>query len=195
MLFRFFLFALFLSTPLSSLANTEEAVFAGGCFWCMEPPFDALKGVKSTTSGYIGGEKDGANYERVSSGQTEHVEAVQVAYDPDTIAYEELLKVFWRNIDPFDRAGQFCDKGPQYRSVLYYGSEEERKAAEQSKQEMGKILGGKKIVTPILPKQEFFPAEEYHQDYYKKNSLKYKFYRYSCGRDKRLESIWGDVEH
>ena len=168
------------------------AIFAGGCFWCMEPPFDKLDGVLATTSGYIGGTKADPTYEQVTSGRTGHYEALQVEYDPARVSYQQLLDVFWRNIDPLDAAGQFCDKGPQYRSGIFALDDSQRAAAEASKaalEKSGKLPG--RIVTEILPAAKFYPAEAYHQDYYRKNSASYTYYRWSCGRDRRLEKLWG----
>jgi peptide-methionine (S)-S-oxide reductase len=169
---------------------TATAVFAGGCFWCMEPPYDALPGVIATTSGYAGGQKANPTYEQVSAGDTGHIEVIQVTYDPKQISYEKLLEVFWRNVDPLDKGGQFCDRGSTYTTAIFVHNQEERKLAEQSKVAAEKQLG-KKIVTAIRPAATFYPAEEYHQDYYQKNPLRYKYYRYSCGRDQRLEELWG----
>jgi peptide-methionine (S)-S-oxide reductase len=172
------------------------AVFAGGCFWCMEPPFDKTPGVLSTTSGYAGGTEADATYQRVSAGSTEHFEAVQVVYDSSKITYAKLLDVFWRNIDPYDAAGQFCDKGRQYRAAIFVRNDAERQAAESSKlavQKGGKL--DKPIVTEIRPASTFYPAEDYHQDYYLRNPVKYRFYRTTCGRDSRLQEVWGAVTH
>ena len=168
------------------------AVFAGGCFWCMEPPFDALEGVVSTTSGYIGGHIANPRYEQVAAGGTGHAEAVKVVYRPDRIGYEALLEVFWRNIDPLDDGGQFCDRGDQYRSAIFYSDDEQRQIAEQSKEGLKQSQRFREpIVTAVVPASEFYPAEDYHQDYYRKNPLRYKFYRYGCGRDARLQELWG----
>jgi peptide-methionine (S)-S-oxide reductase len=166
------------------------ATFAGGCFWCMEPPFDELPGVVSTTSGYTGGGKANPTYEQVSSGTTGHAEAMQVRYNPKKVSYEKLLEVFWRNIDPLTADRQFCDRGPQYRSAIFYHDEEQWRLAQRSKE----ALDGRfdePIVTEITPAGAFYPAEEYHQDYYKKNPLRYKLYRWNCGRDARLAEVWG----
>ena len=171
------------------------ATFAGGCFWCMEPPFDALDGVISTTSGYIGGHRQNPTYKEVSRGGTGHTEAVQVVFDPEKIGYVDLLDVYWRNIDPTDATGQFCDKGSQYRSEIFYHDEQQKQLAEMSKQalvELKPFAGD--IVTGISPATEFYPAEDYHQDYYLKNPVRYKFYRYGCGRDKRLEELWQQAD-
>lgn len=192
---KFFLFFILLVFPLFSYS--ESAVFAGGCFWCMEPPFDKLDGVTSTTSGYIGGSETDAKYKKVSSGRTQHVEALKVEYDPEQISYEALLEVFWKNVDPFDDLGQFCDKGPHYKSYIYYQNDSERLAAEASLEKVKKYFVSRpdtkdeKIATGILERAAFYPAEGYHQDYYQKNPLRYKFYRTSCGRDKRLKAVWG----
>lgn len=173
--------------------NLAVATFAGGCFWCMEPPFDKLEGVVATTSGYTGGHVENPSYEQVSSGGTGHAEAVRISYDPDTIGYEELLGVFWHNIDPVTANAQFCDRGSQYRSAIFYHSKRQKELALKSRQRLEKsgTLPGP-VVTEIEPAGEFYPAEEYHQDYYKKKPIRYKFYRFSCGRDKRLEELWGD---
>jgi len=168
------------------------ATFAGGCFWCMEPPFDELDGVVSTISGYTGGQKKNPTYEEVSAGITGHAEAVQVAYDPAKISYTKLLEVFWRNIDPTTPNRQFCDRGTQYRSGIFYHDKTQKQLAEDSKRKLEELpqLKGK-VVTEILPLTEFYPAEEYHQDYYKKNPIRYKSYRFGCGRDRRLQELWG----
>lgn len=170
----------------------ETAIFAGGCFWCMEPPYDELPGVVSTTSGYIGGHAKNPTYEQVSSGTTGHAEAVKVVYDPSKVSYQKLLEVFWRNIDPTTPNAQFCDHGSQYRSAIFYLNEAQREAALASRQEIERTKPFREpIATEITPATTFYPAEDYHQDYYKKNPLRYKFYRASCGRDKRLEQLWG----
>ena len=167
-----------------------KATFAGGCFWCMEPPFDKLDGVVSTTSGYIGGRTENPTYEQVSAGTTGHTEAVEVVYDTRKISYTQLLEVFWVNIDPLTANAQFCDTGSQYRSGIFTHDETQRRLAETSKEAVAKRLA-KPIVTEITPASKFWPAEEYHQDYYKKNPIRYKVYRTSCGRDRRLEAVWG----
>ncbi len=185
---------IFISTGTGMAAdNLEKATFAGGCFWCMEHPFDQLPGVVSVTSGYTGGHKKNPAYEEVSAGGTGHAEAVQIVYDPEKVPYEKLLDVFWHNIDPTVRDRQFCDVGNQYRSAIFYHDEEQHRLALQSKEmlEKNKPFKGP-ILTEIAPAGEFYPAEEYHQHYYKKNPIRYKFYRFSCGRDKRLEELWGD---
>lgn len=172
--------------------TTEKATFAGGCFWCMEPPFDRLDGVISTTSGYIGGHTPKPTYEQVSAGRTGHTEAVQVVYDPAKVSYERLLEVFWMNIDPTVRDQQFCDVGSQYRSGIFYHGEAQKRLAEASKAALMKSRPFKgDIVTEVTAASEFYPAEEYHQDYYLKNPVRYKFYRTNCGRDARLKQLWG----
>lgn len=168
----------------------ETATLAGGCFWCMEKPFEALAGVISVTSGYTGGKTTNPTYESYAGGG--HLEAVEVRFDPTVISYTQVLAVFWRQIDPTDPDGQFVDRGPAYRSAIFYHSEAQRQAAEESRDELGR--GGrfdKPIVTPILPAASFYPAEEYHQDFYKNHSLKYHYYRSRSGRDQFLEKVWG----
>jgi len=168
------------------------ATFAGGCFWCMEPPYDEIDGVVSTTSGYIAGDVEAPTYKQVSRGDTGHAEALRVIYDPEQVSYETLLEVFWRNIDPTVSDRQFCDVGSQYRTGIFVHDDAQRAAAEAS---LATVRETKPfdapIVTPIAPATEFWPAEDYHQDYYRKNPVKYKFYRYSCGRDARLKELWG----
>jgi peptide-methionine (S)-S-oxide reductase len=171
--------------------KTATATFAGGCFWCMEPPYDKLDGVISTTSGYTGGHKDNPTYEEVSSGSTGHAEAIQVVYDPAKISYAQLLQVFWHNIDPTAKDAQFCDHGNQYRSAIFYHDDEQRRLAEESKEALIKSKKFPAVYTEIVSFSKFYPAEDYHQDYYQKNPIRYKFYRYSCGRDNRLEELWG----
>lgn len=167
-----------------------EAIFAGGCFWCMEKPFESLKGVSAVESGYAGGYVENPTYKQVSKGETGHIEVVRVTYDPKKVSYKKLLKVFWRNIDPFDAEGQFCDKGDQYRSAIFINDDKERQLAEESKADLEKRFG-ETIATEILHTAPFYRAEEYHQDFYIKNAWKYKFYRGGCGRDKRLKEVWG----
>ncbi len=172
--------------------NSAKATFAGGCFWCMEGPFDELDGVLSTTSGYTGGHMANPTYEQVSAGVTGHAEAVEVAYDPQRISYQELLTVYWRNVDPTTPNAQFCDHGDQYRPAIFYHNEEQRRLAEASKQEIDRTKTfSASIVTEITQATEFYPAEEYHQDFYRKNPIRYKFYRLTCGRDARLTELWG----
>jgi peptide-methionine (S)-S-oxide reductase len=173
-------------------ARQAVAIFAGGCFWCMQPPFDKLDGVISTTAGYTGGRTANPTYEQVSAGGTGHVEAVRVVYDPAKVTYQKLLDVFWHNIDPYDAAGQFCDRGSQYRAAIFVQNEEEKRAAEKSKQALSKSGQlHQPVVTEIVPAGAFYPAEDYHQGYYLKHPLKYKFYRTTCGRDSRLQKVWG----
>lgn len=168
------------------------ATFAGGCFWCTEADFEKLTGIVKVVSGYTGGQKENPSYQEVSSGRTGHVEAVQVYYDPSKIKYEELLDYFWKHIDPTDSGGQFVDRGPQYRSVIFYHDEEQKRLAEKSKEALSKSRKfNKPIVTEIIKFTKFYEAEEYHQDYYKKNPIRYKFYRYGSGRDQFLEKVWG----
>jgi len=182
-----------LVSALPVTAATEKATFAGGCFWCMEAPFDSLDGVISVTSGYTGGTVKNPTYEQVSSGTTGHAEAVQVVYDPRKIRYETLLDVFWRNIDPTVKDRQFCDHGNQYRSGIFYHSEEQRRAAVRSRELLEKNKRFREaVVTEITPAGPFYRAEEYHQRYYKKNPIRYTYYRTSCGRDRRLKELWGD---
>jgi peptide-methionine (S)-S-oxide reductase len=170
-----------------------KATFAGGCFWCMEPPFEALDGVVSVTAGYTGGTKVDPTYEEVSAGGTGHAESVEVTYDPAKVSYEKLLDVFWHNVDPTTANRQFCDKGNQYRTAIFYHDETQKRLAEQSKQalEASRKLPGP-IVTEIVPAGRFYPAEEYHQDYSEKNPIRYRYYRWGCGRDARLKQLWGD---
>ncbi|MEP7031961.1 MAG: peptide-methionine (S)-S-oxide reductase MsrA [Pseudolabrys sp.] len=171
-------------------AGQAVAVFAGGCFWCTESDFDKVEGVVATTSGYIGGKLANPTYERVSSGGTGHAEAVHIVYDPAKVSYEKLLTYYWRSVDPTVKDAQFCDHGSQYRTAIYVRNDEERKLAETSKAKVAAQLK-KPIFTEIAQAGTFYPAEEYHQDFYKKNPAKYKFYRWNCGRDQRLEQIWG----
>jgi len=177
-------------------AGSAVATFAGGCFWCMEPPFDKLDGVLATTSGYAGGTKANPTYQEVSAGGTGHTEAVQVLYDPKRVSYEKLLDVFWRNSDPTVKDRQFCDVGNQYRTSIFVHTDEQRRAAEASKAALEKSRPFKEpIVTPIVAATEFWPAEEYHQDYYVKNPIRYNYYRTGCGRDARLKQLWGSAAH
>lgn len=173
--------------------KTATAIFAGGCFWCMEPPFDAIDGVVSTTSGYIGGMRVNPTYKDVSAGTTGHTEALKIVYDPAKVSYDKLLQVFWRNHDPLTADGQFCDKGSQYRPGVFFASEDEKKRAEAQKAALDQSGRFKaKIVTEITKATTFYEAEVYHQDYYTKNPLRYKYYFTSCGRAKRLKELWGD---
>jgi peptide-methionine (S)-S-oxide reductase len=197
---RSFLLAAFIAFPIiagaqapATAPTTAKATFAGGCFWCMEGPFDVLDGVISTTSGYIGGKTKNPTYKEISTGTTGHTEAVQVVYDPKKITYEKLLYVFWRNIDPTTKNQQFCDVGSQYRAGVFYHDDAQKKLADESKAALLKSKPFKgDIVSEITAASEFTAAEEYHQDYYKKNALQYKFYRSGCGRDAKLKQLWGD---
>ena len=181
--------------PLPSGRALARATFAGGCFWCMEPPFDKLDGVVSTTSGYIGGHVHSPTYAEVSAGRTGHAEAVEVLYDPTAISYAQLLEVFWRNIDPVTPNRQFCDGGSQYRSAVFYHDAEQERLARESKARLdGSGRFQDPVVTEIGPAEMFYAAEEYHQDYYLKNPLRYRFYRFGCGRDKRLGELWGETD-
>jgi len=182
--------------PPKSMAGPRVAVatFAGGCFWCMEAPFDKLDGVVSTISGYTGGTVQQPTYEQVSAGRTGHAEAVQVTYDPSKVSYEKLLDVFWHNIDPTVKDRQFCDIGSQYRSAIFVHDGEQRRMAEASKAALERTKPFKgAVVTEIVNAGAFYPAEEYHQDYYMKNPVRYRYYRSSCGRDARLKELWGEL--
>ncbi len=190
MMFRLLLAVLLCSIQINAVAENKTAVFAGGCFWCMEKPYDKIDGVISTISGYTGGHTENPTYQQTSTGKTGHYEALQVEYDADKVNYEKLLNVFWKNIDPFDARGQFCDKGPQYRAAIFTNDEKEIALATGSKNTLQEKLNGKAtIVTEILPAKQFYAAEDYHQDYYKKNPVKYRYYRYGCGRDTRLDEV------
>lgn len=172
-----------------------EAVFAGGCFWCMEKPYEKLDGVKEAVSGYTGGHRDHPTYKEVSSGSTGHYEAVKVVYDPEKVSYARLLAVFWQNIDPHNANGQFCDTGPQYRAAIFTNDPDERAlalAGREALQNSGALSGP--IVTEILPASTFWPAEDYHQNYYRENPFRYRLYRGSCGRDARLRAVWQGVD-
>jgi len=178
-------------TPVRAAENGRQvAIFAGGCFWCVESDFDKVPGVISTTSGYIGGSSATANYKTVSNGGTGHREAVKIVYDPKKVSYKKLLHVFWRSVDPTDNGGQFCDRGESYKTGIYATSDTQQKIALASKKEAAKSLG-KTIVTPVVTAAKFYSAEGYHQNYYKKNPVRYKIYRYGCGRDARIKSLWG----
>jgi len=172
--------------------STGKAYFAGGCFWCMEEAFEKVDGVIETVSGYMGGTVKNPTYEEVSAGQTGHAESVEVRYDPSRVTYTQLLEAFWRNVDPVTPNAQFCDHGNQYRAAIFYQNEDEKRIAEESKRA---IEQSKRFSTPIVTQvtaaSEFFPAEEYHQDFYKKNPIRYKYYKFTCGRAQRLESLWG----
>lgn len=185
--------ALPLATPLAQEGSRDTAVatFAGGCFWCVEEAFDQVEGVVSTTSGFIGGHVAHPTYEQVVRGDTGHAEAVRVEYDPGIVSYERLLETFWRNIDPLDAGGQFCDRGTQYRSAIFYHDERQQELAERSRRRLedGGALPGR-IVTEIVRATTFYAAEDYHQDYYRRNALRYRFYKFTCGREARLDELW-----
>jgi peptide-methionine (S)-S-oxide reductase len=185
------LLALLLLAPAAAFAETARATFAGGCFWCMEPPFEKLPGVVSVVSGYTGGTKAEPTYEEVSAGTTGHAEAVEIVYDPAKISYEKLLEVFWRNVDPTVANRQFCDAGSQYRSAIFVHDDAQRRAAEASRDAVQQKLGVA-VKTEIAAASRFYAAEEYHQDYATKNPLRYRYYRSGCGRDARLRELWGD---
>ena len=173
-------------------SDLAGAIFAGGCFWCMEPPFDALPGVLATTSGYTGGSVVNPSYEQVSSGKTGHVEAVKIEYDAKRVSYSQLLEVFWHNVDPTDAGGQFCDRGPQYTTAIFTSDDEQLAEATAAKEKLDASHALQKpVVTAIRPAGPFYPAEDYHQNYYEKNPLRYKVYRGGCGRDHVLEQLWG----
>jgi peptide-methionine (S)-S-oxide reductase len=182
---------LLLATP-AGAADQAQATFAGGCFWCMEHPFDEIPGVLDTTSGYTGGTVENPSYYQVSNGDTGHVEAVQVTYDPEQVSYETLLETFWHNVDPLDEGGQFCDRGSQYQSVIFYHSAEQQAAAIAAKQALDDTQQfDRPIVTPIVPAATFYAAEDYHQNYYQTHPARYRIYRFGCGRDQRLTKLWG----
>lgn len=191
-LFSLFFISLIISPFIAKAEDKlEKATFAGGCFWCMEKPFEDLEGINEVISGYTGGTKENPTYHEVSSGFSGHVEAVQIVFDPQKITYDKLLSVFWRQIDPTDGNGQFVDRGSQYKSAIYYHSEDQKKQAEASKEALNKSGRFEKPVkTEIIPAAVFYKAEEYHQDYYKNNPVRYKFYRFNSGRDQFLEKIW-----
>ena len=170
------------------VTSQAQAIFAGGCFWCMQSVFDTLEGVINTQVGYSGGSAETANYKQVSAGGTGHLEVLQVTYDPAIVSYEQLLNAFWQNVDPLDSEGQFCDKGESYKSAIFYSNDKEKKLAEASLKALP--FEQNDIATKILPAKAFYRAEDYHQDYYKTNPLKYKFYRWNCGRDQRLIELW-----
>ncbi|WP_293962912.1 peptide-methionine (S)-S-oxide reductase MsrA [Sneathiella sp.] len=177
-------------------AAEETAILAGGCFWCVESDYDHVPGVISTTSGYIGGELPNPTYKAVSAGGTGHIEAVKIVFDPEKTSYSDILDVFWRSVDPTDDGGQFCDRGESYKTAIFATTDAQKKTAQSSKAALNDSGVLKKpIVTEIRTAPEFYPAEDYHQDYYNKNPIRYKFYRFSCGRDARVEELWGDQAH
>jgi peptide-methionine (S)-S-oxide reductase len=173
-------------------ATPGKAYFAGGCFWCMEEAFEKVEGVLSATSGYMGGTVANPSYEEVSAGRTGHAESIEVVYDPGKVSYQKLLEAFWHNVDPVTPNAQFCEHGSQYRSAIFFQTDEEKHASDTSKQAIEQSRRFKEpIVTQIVMASQFYPAEEYHQDFYKKNPVRYKFYKYNCGRAQRLEALWG----
>ncbi|MBM4133626.1 MAG: peptide-methionine (S)-S-oxide reductase MsrA [Nitrospira sp.] len=179
--------------PGTGAGQPAKATFAGGCFWCVEEAFQDVEGVVSATSGYTGGQRANPTYEEVSAGGTGHAESVEILYDPAKVSYGKLLEVFWRNIDPTTPDQQFCDHGNQYRSAIFYHNEEQKRLAEESKKKVEATKPFKEpVVTQIAPAATFYAAEEYHQDFYKKNPIRYKFYKHNCGRAKRLAQLWGD---
>lgn len=192
--FRWLLLSVLILAVLPAIGAEKlaKATFAGGCFWCMEPPFEKLPGVVAVTSGFSGGQTKNPTYEEVSSGGTGHAESVQVLYDPAKVSYAQLLQTYWHNVDPTQVNGQFCDHGDQYRTAIFYGTAQEKDLAEKSKVEVEKQLKHA-VVTQIVPAAQFYAAEEYHQDFYKKNPARYSTYRLGCGRDRRLKELWGDA--
>jgi peptide methionine sulfoxide reductase msrA/msrB len=197
-LFGYFLFFTILAqaVPANSQAaglSQQKATFAGGCFWCMEKPFEQVEGIIAVTSGYTGGESKNPTYGNYGAGG--HIEVVEITYDPRKVTYEQLLDIFWRQIDPTDAGGQFVDRGKEYSSAIFYHNAEQKKLAEISKQNLGnKKIFDKPVITPIVPAMTFYPAEDYHQDYYKKNPLRYRLYRFGSGRDKFLDKTWEENE-
>lgn len=179
-----------LSAPVATAADTRTAIFAGGCFWCVEADFDKVDGVLETVSGYSGGHTENPTYKQVTYGNTGHYEVVRVAYDPDTVDYATLVDYFLRHVDPTDAGGQFCDRGDSYRTAIFVADDAERAAAEAAIAAAGDTIGAP-IVTPVLDASTFTAAEDYHQDYYAKNPQKYNYYRFACGRDNRIEEVWG----
>ena len=197
MLRRTFIAACLLAAAVTGTAaqdKTAKAIFAGGCFWCVEADFDKVPGVISTTSGYINGTVKNPSYKQVSAGGTGHAEAVEIVYDPGKVTYAKLLDVFWRNIDPLVKDKQFCDSGDMYRTAVFYLDDEQKKLAEETKKTVEAKFAPRKVYTEITKADTFYPAEDYHQDYYKKNEARYNFYRWNCGRDQRLEQLWGKKE-
>lgn len=184
-----FLLFFALSAPCFAVTNAT-AIFAAGCFWCAQHDFDHVSGVVKTIVGYTGGKLKNPTYQQVSHGGTGHYEAIEVIYNPQQISYNQLLTVFWHNVDPTDASGQFCDKGDQYRSAIFYSNPTQQKLAEESKNKLLASGRFKQIATNIIPATTFYPAEAYHQYYYQKNPIRYKFYRYTCGRDQRLATVW-----
>ena len=195
--FLFFAFAVLVGGQAAAEPEkTDVIIVAGGCFWCVESDFDKVDGVLTTTSGYIGGKTENPTYKQVVSGNTGHLEAVAIRFNPAKVSYEELLDVFWRSVDPTDGGGQFCDRGESYSTGIFARNPQQKLAAEKSKRdiESSGVLD-KPIATRIVVAGKFYPAEDYHQDYYEKNPLRYKFYRHNCGRDARVQAVWGDQAH
>jgi peptide-methionine (S)-S-oxide reductase len=188
------LFAAALGSASAQAPKTATAIFAGGCFWCTEADFDKVPGVISTTSGYLNGKTKNPTYKEVSAGGSGHVEAVEVVYDPAKVTYAKLLDAFWRSIDPLVKDKQFCDTGDMYRTGIYYLDDEQKKLADESKKQVAAKFAPRTVYTEIVKADTFYKAEDYHQDYYKKNEARYNFYRWNCGRDQRLEQLWGKKE-
>ena len=188
------LFAAALGSASAQAPKTATAIFAGGCFWCTEADFDKVPGVISTTSGYLNGKTKNPTYKEVSAGGSGHVEAVEVIYDPAKVTYAKLLDAFWRSIDPLVKDKQFCDTGDMYRTGIYYLDDEQKKLAEETKKQVAAKFAPRTVYTEIVKADTFYKAEDYHQDYYKKNESRYNFYRWNCGRDQRLEQLWGKKE-
>lgn len=182
---------LFSTISLSAERGSESGIFAGGCFWCTQADFDKVPGVLKTIAGYTGGDLQNPSYKQVSAGGTGHYEAVQVVYDPSKVSYQTLVDYFLHHIDPTDDRGQFCDHGDQYRAAIFYSNETQKNIALQSKEQLIKSGRFKQVTVLILPAKRFYPAEEYHQEYYQKNPIRYRFYRYTCGRDKQIHEVWG----
>ena len=191
--FVFLVLGLALALPIHA-QKTEKATFAAGCFWCTEEAFEKVPGVISAVSGYIGGTVKNPTYQQVSGGTTGHAEAVEIVYDPAKVTYAKLLDTFWHNIDPLAKDKQFCDTGNEYRTAIFYFDDEQKKLAEETKKKVEAKFAPKQVYTQIVQATEFYKAEDYHQDFYKKNEARYKFYRWNCGRDQRLEQLWGKKE-
>lgn len=190
-----FISCLLLAFAIDAQPGLEKATFGGGCFWCMEKPFEQVKGVVSVIPGYTGGHRENPTYQEVSSGETGHLEVVEISFDPGRVSYTELLDLFWRQVDPTDPGGQFADRGDQYKTAIFYHSEEQMKAAHASKEKIDKSgIFANPVVTEIFPGTVFYPAEDYHQDYYRKNPVRYKLYRYGSGRDRFLKKVWSDIK-
>lgn len=179
------------ATAAENAEGLERATFAGGCFWCMEPPYDKIDGVVETISGFSGGHVANPSYEQVTRGGTGHLEVVEVVYDPEKVGYDKLLDIYWRNVDPFDGGGQFCDRGESYRPAIFVRDEEQERLARKSMQALSRRFE-QPIAVTIEPFEAFYPAEDYHQNYYDKNPVRYNYYRWRCGRDARLETVWGE---